>query len=181
MSSARLAGGSPSAKGGPLLVNLLPSLDNPYFARWNEGGEAFSRSQGLSYKVRETQGTLEKTLTKLTSLIQRTEGNLVVNIAGTEPDKLLIDLCCKNRVFFVTHWDGLSTLRPWTHNPYYVCHIGGDNMLAGFKTATTLAQSIGGKGMIVGLGGPDSDPAAQRRRAGLDQVLQQNPSRFSLG
>src|SRR5215471_8282463 len=82
---------------------------------------------------------------------------------------------------FVTHWYCGSDVHPWSRNPYYVCHIGSDHTLAGFKTASTLVQSIGGKGMIVGLGGPDGDPTARRRRAGLEQVLREHPGCSLLG
>jgi len=75
-------GSSLLTKGGPLLVNLLPSLDNPYYARWSEGGEAFARFQGLKYEVCETQGELKESLPKLSSIIRSTKGNLIVNIVG---------------------------------------------------------------------------------------------------
>jgi len=174
-------GSSLLTKGGPLLVNLLRSLDNPYYARWREGGEAFARFQGLKYEVCETQGELKESLPKLSSIIRSTKGNLIVNIVGIPPQRIIINLCYQNRVFFVTHWYCGSDVHPWSRNPYYVCHIGSDHTLAGFKTASTLVQSIGGKGMIVGLGGPDGDPTARRRRAGLEQVLREHPGCSLLG
>jgi ribose transport system substrate-binding protein len=156
-----------------MLVNVVSSVQNPYYASWDDGGRSFARSIGLPYDVIQHQGRIDNCLQQIKSLIDSTGGDVVLNIdlASKFDARSLVDLCRAHQIFFVTHSFGQPSVHPWDCNPYYVSHIASDHTMAGLLTANALINVTGRKGRIVALGGPLGDIPANQRKAGLDQAL----------
>lgn len=156
---------------GLTVVNSLPSLQNPYYEWWNQGGQSFARSVGATYSVLQNQADWNKCRDQISGMITQTQGRMVLNIdlASRFSASSVAELCIDRKIFFVTHGYGVPDLHPWERNPYYVAHVGSDHALAGSKTAMSLMTAMGGRGKIVALGGLDK--GAQLRKSGLDRVL----------
>ena len=166
------------AAGQPTLVNSIRSLSNPYHATWNQGGAAFAKSVGAEYVTLVTEGNSEKGIADIRAIIQKTGGNMVLNVDPNDaPDaRPIVDDCMKAGVYLVTQWTRPADLHPWDRNPYYVCYITFDNLKYGEATADALIKAIGGSGGIVALGGILSSDAETGRRAGLEKALAANPN-----
>jgi ribose transport system substrate-binding protein len=166
------------AAGPPTLVNSIRSLSNPYHATWNQGGAAFAKSVGAEYVTLVTEGNSEKGIADIRAIIQKTGGNMVLNVDPNDaPDaRPIVDDCMKAGVYLVTQWTRPADLHPWDRNPYYVCYITFDNLKYGEATADALIKAIGGSGGIVALGGILSSDAETGRRAGLEKALAANPN-----
>jgi ribose transport system substrate-binding protein len=166
------------AAGQPTLVNSIRSLSNPYHATWNQGGAAFAKSVGAEYVTLVTEGNSEKGIADIRAIIQKTGGNMVLNVDPNDaPDaRPIVDDCMKAGVYLVTQWTRPADLHPWDCNPYYVCYITFDNLKYGEATADALIKAIGGSGGLVALGGILSSDAETGRRAGLEKALAANPN-----
>jgi ribose transport system substrate-binding protein len=162
----------------PTLVNSIRSLSNPYHATWNQGGAAFAKSIGADYVTLVTEGNSEKGIADIRAIIQKTGGNMVLNVDPNDaPDgRPIVDACTKAGVYVTTQWTRPSDLHPWDCNPYYVSYITFDNLKYGQATADALIKAIGGSGGIVALNGILSSDAATGRRAGLEKALAANPN-----
>ncbi len=162
----------------PTLVNSIRSLSNPYHATWNQGGAAFAKSIGAEYVTLVTEGNSEKGIADIRAIIQKTGGNMVLNVDPNDaPDgRPIVDACLKSGVYVTTQWTRPADLHPWDCNPYYVSYITFDNLKYGEATADALIKAIGGAGGIVALGGILSSDAETGRRAGLEKALAANPN-----
>ena len=169
---------SSAADGLPTLVNSIRSLSNPYHATWNQGGAAFAKSIGAEYVTLVTEGNSEKGIADIRAIIQKTGGNMVLNVDPNDaPDgRPIVDACLKAGVYLTTQWTRPTDLHPWDCNPYYVCYITFDNLKYGEATGEALIKAIGGSGGIVALGGILSSDAETGRRAGLEKALAANPN-----
>jgi len=81
----------------PTLVNSIRSLSNPYHATWNQGGAAFAKSIGAEYVTLVTEGNSEKGIADIRAIIQKTGGNMVLNVDPNDaPDgRPIVDACQK--------------------------------------------------------------------------------------
>ena len=89
------------AAGPPTLVNSIRSLSNPYHATWNQGGAAFAKSVGAEYVTLVTEGNSEKGIADIRAIIQKTGGNMVLNVDPNDaPDgRPIVDACTKAGVY----------------------------------------------------------------------------------
>src|SRR6266852_9024866 len=121
------------AAGNPTLVNSIRSLSNPYHATWNKGGADFAKSVGAEYVTLVTEGNSEKGIADIRAIIQKTGGNMVLNVDPNDaPDaRPIVDDCVKAGVYLTTQWTRPADLHSWDCNPYYVCYITFDNLKYG--------------------------------------------------
>jgi ribose transport system substrate-binding protein len=161
----------------PTLVNSIRSLSNPYHATWNQGGAAFAKSIGAEYVTLVTEGNSEKGIADIRAIIQKTGGNMVLNVDPNDaPDaRPIVDACMKSGVYLTSQWTRPADLHPWDSNPFFVCYITFDNLKYGEATANELIKAIGGSGGIVALGGILASSAETGRHAGLEKALAANP------
>src|SRR6202163_770187 len=138
----------------PTLVNSIRSLSNPYHATWNQGGAAFAKSIGAEYVTLVTEGNSEKGIADIRAIIQKTGGNMVLNVDPNDsPDaRPIVEACLKAGAFVTTQWNKPADLHPWDFNPNYVAHIAFDGVQYGEDTGNALIKAIGGSGGIVALG-----------------------------
>jgi len=166
------------AAGTPTVVNSIRSLSNPYHATWNQGGQAFAKAIGAEYVTLVTEGDSEKGIADIRAILAKTGGNICLNVDPNDsPDaRPIVEACVKAGAYVVTQWNKPADLHPWDFNPNYVAHISFDGIRYGQETAKALVQAIGGSGGIVALGGIISNTPAIERKAGMEQVLKDNPN-----
>ena len=107
------------AAGNPTVVNSIRSLSNPYHATWNQGGAAFAKSVGADYVTLVTEGNSEKGIADIRAIIQKTGGNMVLNVDPNDaPDgRPIVGACTKAGVYLTTQWTRPADLHPWDCNP----------------------------------------------------------------
>ena len=73
------------------------SLTNPYHAAFNKGAQAFATSVGLPYVPLTTEGSSEKGIADIRALLQRTNGNLVLNVDPNDSAdaRVIVEACSK--------------------------------------------------------------------------------------
>ncbi|CAN7579616.1 sugar ABC transporter substrate-binding protein [Caballeronia sp. LjRoot34] len=154
------------------------SLTNPYYTSFNKGAQNFAKSAGLPYVPLTTEGSSEKGIADIRALLQKTGGNLVLNVDPNDSAdaRVIVEACQKAGAFVTTIWNKPKELHPWDVNPNYVAHLSYDGVEYGEATATELFKSMGGKGGIVALGGIFSNVPAIERKAGLDAALKKFPN-----
>src|SRR5271165_5996522 len=148
------------AEGNPTVVNSIRSLSNPYHATWNKGGAAFAKSIGVDYVTLVTEGNSEKGIADIRAIIQKTGGNMVLNVDPNDaPDgRPIVDASTKAGVYVTTQWTRPADLHPWDCNPYYVSYITFDNLKYGEATADALIK-------------PSEDPVASSLSAVFSQAM----------
>jgi ribose transport system substrate-binding protein len=89
--------------------------------------------------------------------------------------KPMVDTANQSGAWIVTHWGHPPGYHPYDGNDQWVAHVAVNSLEAGVAISDLLVKAIGGEGGIVALQGRlDTDPA-QKRFAGLQEVLAKNP------
>ena len=163
--------------GQATLACSFRSLTNPYYSAFNKGAENFAKSVGSPYVPLTTEGSSEKGIADIRALLQKTSGNLVLNVDPNDSAdaRVIVEACSKAGAFVTTIWNKPKDLHPWDANPNYVAHLSYDGVAYGEEAASKLFEAMGGKGGVVALGGIFSNVPAIERKAGLDAALKKYP------
>jgi ribose transport system substrate-binding protein len=93
----------------------------------------------------------------------------------------MVDTANETGAWIVTHWGHPPGYHPYDGNDQWVAHVAVNSLEAGTTISNLLVNAIGKEGGIVALQGRlDTDPA-QKRFAGLQEVLKANPKVTLLG
>lgn len=163
--------------GPTTLACSFRSLTNPYHAAFNKGAQSFAKSVGLPYVPLTTEGSSEKGIADIRALLQKTGGNLVLNVDPNDSAdaRVIVETCAKAGAHVTTIWNKPNDFHPWDFNPHYVAHLSFDGLAYGAATATELFKAMGGQGGVVALGGIFSNVPAIERKAGLMAALKKFP------
>lgn len=155
------------------LAISMRSLSNPYHATFAKGGEAFAESVGLPFEVLVTEGNSEKGLADIRALIQRTNGNVCINVDPNDsPDAAtIVEEAKKAGAHVVTQWNKPDDLHPWDHDPNYVAHMSFSGVGTSKEITNALIEAMGGEGGIVALGGILSNVPAIERKKGMEEAV----------
>ena len=161
------------------LVNSMREIAQPYHADLDKGGRLFAKWAGLEkqYVLQLNQGDSDKQVTLMRALVSTGAKCTIFNV---EPNadlvvKPMVETANRSGAWIVTHWAHTPGWGPSDGNDQWVAHVAVNSLNAGVAISRRLVDAIGGKGAIVALQGRlDTDPA-QKRFAGLLQVLKDKP------
>ena len=161
------------------LVNSMREIAQPYHANLDKGGRLFATWAGIpdQYVLQLNQGDSDKQVSLMRSLLT---SNPQCTIFNVEPNadtvfKPMVDTANESGAWIVTHWGHPEGYHPYPDNDQWVAHVAVNSLDAGTSISKLLIDAIGGEGGIVALQGRlDTDPA-QKRYAGLQEVLKANP------
>lgn len=163
------------------LVNSIREIAQPYHGLVNAGGEGFAKWAGIApenYVLQLNQGDSDKQVSLMRSLLATNAECTVFNV---EPDtdlvvQSMVDTANESGAWIVTHWGHGGTSHPFdAANSQWIAHVAVNSYDAGVLVSKELMKALDGKGGIVALQGKlDVDPA-QKRFAGLKEVLKGYP------
>ena len=164
------------------LVNSMREIAQPYHGLVNGGGKGLAAWAGIesdNYILQLNQGDSAKQVSLMRSLLATNPECTVFNV---EPDtdlvvQSMVNTANETGAWIVTHWAHGGTSNPFDDvNGQWIAHVGVNSFDAGILVSEVLMDALGGEGGIVALQGKlDVDPA-QKRFAGLLEVLKGNPN-----
>ncbi len=175
---AAMLTGLATAGDKPTLGVAIRTLTNPYQANYKIGGELIAKDTGCELVVLTCEGSSEKQVNDIKSLVARTQGNVVFMINPNEAtDVIPIARALEEAgVYYATWWNKPEDINVWDF-PHWVCHMSYDGIDAGKFTANELFKSFPTpyQGKFVALQGMLANSIAQDRFAGMEEVLKANP------
>ena len=161
------------------IVNSMREIAQPYHANLDKGGRMFAKWAGLDnqYVLQLNQGDSDKQVSLERSLLATNPHCTIFNV---EPNadtviKPMVDTANETGAWIVTHWGHPPGYHPYDGNDQWVAHVAVNSLDAGTSISNLMVEAIGHEGGIVALQGRlDTDPA-QKRFAGLQNVLKANP------
>ncbi|MFN0195017.1 MAG: sugar ABC transporter substrate-binding protein [Aestuariivirga sp.] len=182
MSSTAAIAAEPLCKLGDIrLVTSIREIAQPYHGLVHAGGKGLAAFAGISsdnYILQLNQGDSDKQVSLMRSLLATNPGCTVFNV---EPDtdlvvQSMVDTANESGAWIVSHWGHGGTSHPFdAANNQWIAHVAVNSYDAGVMVSKELMGALGGKGGIVALQGKlDVDPA-QKRFAGLKDVLKDYP------
>jgi ribose transport system substrate-binding protein len=162
-------------KGLPV-VALFTTLENDYYAGWDQGGRRAVEALGGKYRAFTNDNDPTKEVATFQNQIQA--GAKIVFMTAPDPSNIpkIAELANQNKVFVVNTWESPQWYSPFSAGPYYVTYITNNSFEAGKTIAKALFDKMGGKGGLVHISGfPGSTPDWQRT-AGLHEALKEYPN-----
>lgn len=160
------------------LCVAIRSLANPYQANFKVGGEIVANRTGAPLVVLTCEGSSEKQVNDIKSLVARTEGSVVFMIDPNEAtDMFPIALALEEAgVYYSTWFNKPEDVNAWDF-PHWVSHIAYDGVAIGKFTAGELFKTFKtpGKGKVIALQGMLANSIAQDRFNGLQEMLRETP------
>lgn len=174
---AKEGGQAASSEKGAVLGVAIRTLTNPYQANYKVGADMFAKVAGLEDVILTCEGSSEKQVNDIKSLVARTGGNCVFFIDPNEAtDAVAIGKALSDAgVYYVTWWNKPEDLKVWD-SKYWVAHISYDGLSAGEFMGTELFKTFKtpGQGKIIALQGMLANSIAQDRFKGLQNALAKN-------
>ncbi len=156
---------------------LVHSLDNEFWAQEANGGVLFAKSKDdVDYQILATNGDDNKEIQAIRDFIAQYGDHaiFVTDPASKANTANVVEVCeeagCKVTILW-HHAEGLEPAE-WKS---FVVHLSPDDILAGYNTAKTLFELMGGKGNVCALYGTQGEDSAANRYAGFLKALAEYP------
>jgi ribose transport system substrate-binding protein len=156
---------------------LVHSLDNEFWAQEANGGILFAKSKdNVEYQVLVTDGDDNKEIQAIKDFIAQHGDHafFVADPASKANTANIVEVCeeagCKVTILW-HHADGLEP-KDYTS---FVAHMSPDDYVAGYNTAKTLFDLMGGKGKVCALYGNQGEDSAANRYLGFQAALKEYP------
>lgn len=164
----------------PTLAWSYRNRTNPYWNQIVSGGEAFVESLGMKKSDLVNlinEGSSEKSLSDVKSLLGRTNGKLALAIDTNDAPNCrpVVEAVAKAGGYVSTIWNKTDDVHPWDFGDNWVSHMTWSDVKPAEETARILFKAMGGKGGVVHLGGIASNNPAIERLQGLKNALKDYP------
>ena len=146
---------------------LVHSLDNEFWAQEANGGILFADSKDdVEYQVLTTDGDDNKEIQAIKDFIAQygDKAFFVADPASRANTANIVEICEEAGCYVTILWHHAEGLEPADFNSF-VAHMSPDDFVAGYNTAKTLFDLIGGQG----------EDSAANRYAGFQAALEEYP------
>jgi ribose transport system substrate-binding protein len=156
---------------------LVHSLDNEFWAQEANGGILFAKSKpNVEYQVLITDGDDNKEIQAIKDFIAQYGDHafFVADPASKANTANIVDICQAAGVKVTILWHHADGLEPKDFSSF-VAHMSPDDFVAGYNTAKTLFDLMGGKGNVCALYGKQGEDSAANRYKGFEAALKDYP------
>lgn len=156
---------------------LVHSLDNEFWAQEANGGILFADSKDdVEYQVLATDGDDNKEIQTIKDFIAQHGDHaiFVADPASKANTANIVEVCEEAGCHVTILWHHADGLEPADYNSF-VAHMSPDDFVAGYNTAKTLFDLLGGKGKVCALYGNQGEDSAANRYAGFEAALKEYP------
>jgi len=161
-------------KGAPV-VSLYTTLENDYYAGWDEGARRAVEALGGKYRAFVNEGDPAREVATFQRQVQA--GVKLFFMTAPDPSNIprIAQLANENEVWLTNTWETPEWYSPFETGQHYVTYFIPNSFEAGYQTAKALFAEMGGKGNLVQISGfPGATPDWQRT-AGLKRALEETP------
>ena len=156
---------------------LVHSMDNEFWAQEANGGILFANSKDdVDYQILATEGDDNREIQAIRDFIAQYGDHaiFVTDPASKANTANVIEVCEEAGCKVTILWHHADELEPaeWKS---FVVHLSPDDILAGYNTAKTLFDKMGGKGKVCALYGTQGEDSAANRYAGFLKALAEYP------
>lgn len=156
---------------------LVHSLDNEFWAQEANGGILFAESKpDVDYQVLATDGDDNKEIQAIKDFIAQygDRAFFVADPASKANTANIVEVCEEAGCYVTILWHHADELEPADYKTF-VAHMSPDDFVAGYNTAKTLFDLMGGKGNVCALYGNQGEDSAANRYAGFQAALAEYP------
>lgn len=161
-------------KGAPV-VALYTTLENDYYAGWDEGGRRAVEALGGTYRPFVNEGDPAREVAQFQRQIQA--GVKIFFMTAPDPSNIprIAQIANENRVWLTNTWEQPEWYSPFETGRHYVSYFIPNSFDAGYTTAKALFEKMGGRGNLVQISGfPGATPDWQRT-AGMRRAMGEFP------
>ena len=159
-----------------VLVASVINTTNPYMASMIEGAEALGRKLGVEVQIVDSAGSSQTEISKIQAILaQGKKVALMVNTVASSDAPTIVNAVKQAGGYVVVWWNKPDNLLPWDVGNNFVAFQKYSGVESGECTGKALAESLGGKGNVIGLAGVEDSTTSQTRVAGFKDALKAYP------
>ncbi len=164
------------SKDNLVLVASVINTTNPYMASMIEGAQALGKKLNVPVEIVDSAGSSQTEISKIQAILaQGKKVALMVNTVASSDAPTIVNAVKQAGGFVVVWWNKPDNLEPWDIGNNFVAFQKYSGVESGECTAKALAESLGGKGNVVGLAGVEDSTTSQTRVAGFKHGLKAYP------
>lgn len=159
-----------------VLVASVINTTNPYMASMIEGAQALGKKLGVEVQIVDSAGSSQTEISKIQAILaQGKKVALMVNTVASSDAPTIVDAVKQAGGYVVVWWNKPDNLEPWDAGNNFVAFQKYSGVESGECTGKALAESLGGKGNVIGLAGVEDSTTSQTRVAGFKEALKAYP------
>ena len=160
-----------------VLVASVINTTNPYMASMIQGAQALGKKLNIPVQIIDSQNSSQTEISKIQAVLaQGKKVVLMVNTVASSDAPTIVNAVKAAGGYVTVWWNKPDSLEPWNVGNNFVAFQKYSGVESGVCTAKGLAESLGGKGNIVGLAGVLDSTTSQTRVAGLKEGLKAYPN-----
>lgn len=168
---------APIANDDLVLVASVINTTNPYMASMIEGAQALGKKLGVEVQIVDSAGSSQTEISKIQAILaQGKKVALMVNTVASSDAPTIVNAVKAAGGYVVVWWNKPDSLEPWDVGNNFVAFQKYSGVESGECTGKALAESLGGKGNVVGLAGVEDSTTSQTRVAGFKEALKAYPN-----
>ncbi len=159
-----------------VLVASVINTTNPYMASMIEGAQALGKKLGVEVQIVDSAGSSQTEISKIQAILaQGKKVALMVNTVASSDAPTIVNAVKQAGGYVVIWWNKPDDLEPWNVGNNFVAFQKYSGVESGQCTGKALAESLGGKGNVIGLAGVEDSTTSQTRVAGFKDALKAYP------
>jgi len=161
-------------KGAPV-VALYTTLENDYYAGWDEGARRAVEALGGRYRPFVNEGDPARQVAQFQRQIQA--GVKIFFMTAPDPSNVprIAEIANENRVWLTNTWESPEWYSPFEAGQHYVSYFIPNSFEAGYVTAKALFEEMGGRGNLVQISGFPGATADWQRTEGMKRAMREFP------
>ncbi|MCL2481999.1 MAG: sugar ABC transporter substrate-binding protein [Propionibacteriaceae bacterium] len=160
---------------GQTVVGLFTSLNNDYYANWNEGAQQAVAAFNGKYVAMTNEGDPAKQLEQFQQQVDAGVKIIFVTAPDYSDVPEMARIANQNGVCLVNTWEEDPWDSPFAYGDQYETYLSPSNEEVAYEMATTLFQKMGGTGNFVYLTGHPGATSDTQRTNGVNRALAQFP------
>lgn len=167
---------APISNDNLVLVASVINTTNPYMASMIEGAQALGKKLGVEVQIVDSNGSSQTEISKIQAILaQGKKVALMVNTVASSDAPTIVNAVKAAGGFVVVWWNKPDNLEPAQVGNNFVAFQKYSGVESGQCNAKALAESLGGKGNVIGLAGVEDSTTSQTRVAGFKDGLKAYP------
>lgn len=167
---------APISNDNLVLVASVINTTNPYMASMIEGAQALGKKLGVEVQIVDSAGSSQTEISKIQAILaQGKKVALMVNTVASSDAPTIVNAVKQAGGYVVVWWNKPDNLEPWDIGNNFVAFQKYSGVESGECTGKALAESLGGKGNVIGLAGVEDSTTSTTRVAGFKEALKAYP------
>jgi ribose transport system substrate-binding protein len=163
--------------GGAKAVQQVPTVENPYWAQWKQGGTEAAAALGISFRQQSYDSSAETQLTQVERASTSQLDMITMYALSAAQSPQLIRSAASQKVYVANAFSNQAWSTPFESGfeDYYALYIQSQTYAGAVALAASVFKQMNGEGEVIVLLGPEGSSVTTERQKGIQDAAKQFP------